>query len=119
MVEAIDTGEKLDNVIVTAQEWDEITEDSIFSQVRRELKWNEFEEFVEGCQEPQFSLFVENGRDARPIMHHVIQNDHRIVPVLCMEYDEPNGKQIGLSHITIYMQLINEEWKIVGRSLIF
>ncbi|KMJ57420.1 hypothetical protein AB685_15440 [Bacillus sp. LL01] len=115
LVQAADQDKSENAHIISEKKWEEISEDSIFSAVRKPVDWNGFKRFIQGCKGPRYSLEMENGKAATHVMKQHYEDTSKSIAVLCMEFDVYNGQQVGLTHMTFYMEKIQGDWKVIGR----
>ena len=102
--------------LISEQEWNSISEDSIFANTRKPLEWQEFKSFVYNCKKPKYSLVLDEGNATYDVMKMYYQENYRSINVMCFEYNTENGQHIGLEDIKLKVEYIKDSWKVVGRS---
>ena len=102
--------------LISEQEWNSISENSVYGIIRQPLDWEEFKEFVNSCKQPRYSLVIDEGNATYDVMKKYYKDNYRSINVMCFEYNTENGQHIGLEDIKLKVEYIQDSWKVVGRS---
>lgn len=114
LVEEAELDKKMSNYVVNEQDWNVISNDSVYRIIREPLDWIVFKKFVQECKPPTYSLSYPNGSATSTVMEKYYKDNKRSISLKCFEFDKDNGEEIGVRNIILLVQNINSEWKVVG-----
>ncbi len=102
--------------IVNNNDWQSVSQTSVFNELRAPLNWGEFKKFIQQCEGPTYSLSFEDGNAEYKVMSQFYNVKHRIIGVTCFEYNKENGDHIGSKSINLLLEDIEGSWRVVGKE---
>lgn len=103
--------------MISEEEWELHSKDSVYDLVREPFNWDEFKEFVQTCEKhSQSSLLYSDGKASYQVMKNSYQETHNSIYLDCVDYSKENNDVIGRNQIGLLLEKVNGgAWKVVGQ----
>ncbi|RXJ04514.1 hypothetical protein DS745_03785 [Anaerobacillus alkaliphilus] len=103
--------------VITEEEWREHTENSVYKIIRQPLDWEEFKEYIQTCEKQKFSsLLYSDGKADYKVAKSKYKGTYNEVNIECIDYAAESNDVLEVNYITLLLEKINGDWKVVGQS---
>lgn len=106
----------LSEYMISEEEWEIHSKDSVYEIVREPIDWSKFKEFVQTCEkQPQSSLLYSDGKATYKVMKSSYEETYNSIFIDCVDYSKENNDVIGRNQIGLLLEKVNGAWKVVGQ----